>query len=501
MEISAFKAGYYDMDLARDALGTTKAQLTALTKQLNTGQVSTTYGGLGAARGSVLDLNAKISATNGYLNTIANASSRISFLNAALTQLAANASSSASETAYAFTFNNGTTTAQVSAANYLSQAIDLLNTEIGGTYIFSGRSTDTRPVADYDSILNGDATHAGVRQLIAERKQADLGSGSGRLTLTSAGTTVTLAEEAGQPFGFKLATPAESGLSNVTVSGPAGGAIAIDFAGQPNVGEAVSLTLSLPDGSTAEVALKAVAAGTAPGPGEFALGATAADTAASFQTALSEAVGTTAKTELAAASALKASQDFFAGSTSNPPARIAPPYASATGFLSPADAAASTVIWYKGDDDSSVAARDTSAQRIDASQVVGIGARANEAPIRNALAQWAALAAESFTPGSDTDTVRYQALTSRLQAGFAGGPGVPSIQDIASEISVANVAVSAAKGRNTQRLSMYQGSLSDMVSIDPATVLTQILSLQTRLQASYQITSSMAQLSLANYLR
>ncbi len=501
MEISAFKAGYYDMDLARDALGTTKAQLNDLTKQLNTGQVSTTYGGLGQARGSVLDLNAKISATSGYLGTISNASSRISFLNAALTQLASNASSSATETAYGYTFSDGTTTAQTSAANYLSQAVDLLNSDIGGRYIFSGRSTDTKPVADYDTIINGDATHAGVATLIAERKQADLGSGSGRLTLSGAGNTVTVAEEAGQPFGFKLATPAESGLSNVTVSGPAGGAIGVDFTGQSNEGEVLSLTLSLPDGTTSKVTLKAVAAGTAPGPGEFELGATAADTAGNFQTALGDALGTAAKTDLAAASALRASQDFFAGSTSNPPARIAPPYASATGFLTPAQAAASTVIWYKGDDDSSVAARDTSAQRVDASQVVGIGARANEAPIRNALAQWAALAAESFTPGSDTDTVRYQALTSRLQAGFAGGPGVPSIQDIASEISVANVAVTGAKDRNTQRLSMYQGSLSDMVSIDPATVLTQILSLQTRLQASYQITSSMASLSLANYMR
>lgn len=501
MTISPFSAGYYNIDLARTALGTTKAQLDDLQQQLNTGLVSQTYGGLGGKASTALDLNSKISATSGYLDTIASASNRISFLNSALTQLSSNVSDSAAANAYTYTFTGGTTTAQVSAQNYLSEAVDLLNTNIGGQYIFSGRSSDTQPVVDLDTILNGDGTKAGVKELISERTAADLGSGTGRLVISGAGTAVSLSEEAaGLPFGMKLNTAVQNSLTNVAVTGPSSGTIGVTFNGQPNPGEAMTVTLTLPDGSTSDVTLTAAGAGTTATSGQFQIGATAADTAANFQAALTSSIQTTAQTDLSAASALKASQDFYAGSTSNPPQRIAPPYASATGFVSSAQAAATTVIWYQGDDDTSVSARDTSLQRVDATQSVAIGARANETAIQNALAQWTALAATSYSSTSSTDQLRYNALATRLQTDFAGQPGTPSVTDIASEISTANAAVSSAKDRNTTRLSVYQGNLTDLVSADPATVVTQIQSLQTRLQASYYITSTLGSLSLTQYL-
>ena len=63
-----------------------------------------------------------------------------------------------------------------------------------------------QPVATTDHILNGDGLKAGLKQVIAERKQADLGaSGLGRLTVGApTAASMSLAEDAVSPFGFKL---------------------------------------------------------------------------------------------------------------------------------------------------------------------------------------------------------------------------------------------------------------------------------------------------------
>jgi len=55
--------------------------------------------------------------------------------------------------------------------------------------------------------MNGTTTQAGLKTVIAERKQADLGTnGQGRLVLTQpSATSVQVAEDvAGSPFGLKL---------------------------------------------------------------------------------------------------------------------------------------------------------------------------------------------------------------------------------------------------------------------------------------------------------
>jgi flagellar hook-associated protein 3 FlgL len=42
---------------------------------------------------------------------------------------------------------------------------------------------------------------------------------------------------------------------------------------------------------------------------------------------------------------------------------------------------------------------------------------------------------------------------------------------------------------------------SDMIAVDPSVLSTQISGLQTQIQASYEITSELQQLSLVNYLK
>ena len=83
-------------------------------------------------------------------------------------------------------------------AQSLDEMLSLLNSQSGDRYLFSGRATDTPAVAATERHLNGVGAQAGLKQLIAERKQADVGSGGlGRLTLTApTATSISLAEDA-----------------------------------------------------------------------------------------------------------------------------------------------------------------------------------------------------------------------------------------------------------------------------------------------------------------
>ena len=84
---------------------------------------------------------------------------------------------------------NGQTVDQTFAGNQLDQLLNLLNTQSDGRYIFSGAAVDQPSVATSTTILNGTATQAGLKQIISERNQADLGAnGLGRLVIPAAGT-------------------------------------------------------------------------------------------------------------------------------------------------------------------------------------------------------------------------------------------------------------------------------------------------------------------------
>src|SRR5205823_5385176 len=65
---------------------------------------------------------------------------------------------------------------QMSVKGTLDSMIGMLNAKADGRYLFSGRAVDQVPVETTDHILNGDGLKAGLKQLIDERKQADLGA-------------------------------------------------------------------------------------------------------------------------------------------------------------------------------------------------------------------------------------------------------------------------------------------------------------------------------------
>jgi flagellar hook-associated protein 3 FlgL len=483
------------------ALLNVRDQLEDLQRQLGTGKKAETYAGLGDGRSFAIGLRAQLSNLASYKDTIANVNTRVNVGNSVLQRLidigsTIKTSASGSSTQLE---NSGKTMSQVRARDSLAEMLQLLNIQSGDRYLFSGRATDTKAVADIGDIMDGVGAQAGLKQVIDERRQADIGAGLGRLQFTApppAPTTVELAEEASPlPFGMKL-NAITSSLTGATVAGPAGTppAISVDFAAQPNPGDKVKFTFSMPDGTLETIELTA-STNTPPKLGEFTIGATTTDTATNFQAVLSTSVGKLANGPLVAASAFAASNNFF---NASPPLRVnGPPFASATTLV--AGTPANTVNWYTGETGTDPA-RGTAVARIDQSITVQYGARADEQALRyqvQIIATYAAVTTSSSDPNA-RDQV--QALNDRTAASLAPQFGQQSIQDIQSELAGAQGAMDAAKDRQTLTTTMTQTMLDGVEGVNNEEVIAKILALQTNLQASYQVTSMLYQTTLVKYI-
>jgi flagellar hook-associated protein 3 FlgL len=475
-------------------------QLQDLQRQLSTGEKSDTFSGLGSQSGLTVGLNAQLSAINSFDDTISQAGTNISLAQTALSQVAA--STSAVQTAaLQGTFdpdNNGQTTLQKTALGQLDTILGVLNTQGGNGYLFSGSGTDQPAVDTTDHILNGNGSQAGLKQVIAERSQADLGSdGLGRLVIPAAvGSTVSLSEDAANsPFGFKLAA-VNSSLAGATVTGPSGSPaeISVDLgAANPNNGDNITFNFSLPDGTTENLTLQATTS-TTPGPNQFAIGTTPSATAANLQAALTTGIGQLAQTSLSAASAMAAANDFFG----DPPQRVSgPPFATATSQV--AGTSANTVIWYTGENGTEPA-RSTAVARIDPSISVSYGLRANEQGIRWLVQNVAVLAATNYSSNNPNASASFSALNQRANAGLLVPAGVQSVQDIEASLAGAQTAMQDATSRHQQTQLTLNNMLQNIEGVSNEQIGAQILSLQTSLSASLSTTARLAQMSLLNYL-
>ena len=600
-------------------------QLTNLSTELSTGVKSQTYAGMGVNEGFAIAARAQLSNISAFTTTMTNVNTIISAANTglqSLSQTAKSVQSSAAATPQNLG-SSGQTIAQQNAQSQLSSIVGILNTQVGDRYIFSGSAINTPAVASADDIMNGAAAKAGLKQVISERQQADLGiSGLGRLVITSpTPTSVKVAEDvAGSPFGFKLSS-VTSLLTGATVSGPAGSpaAVSVDLgATNPNPGDQVSFTFNLPDGTTESVQLTAT--NTAPPPtGSFAIGATSTATAANLNAALNSSIGTLANTALVAASAVAAGDNFFntdgtaagivvnnkaaipapitgatllsgaantdslatnfapgdtitvngkqisfvaAGATGNqlnvtdsvqtllskidaitgtstpstisggvitlhtdaaaslsvtssnaaafaalgfggtvtatqPPLRVGgSPLGSATTLV---NGSANTVAWYTGNSGPGTA-RASSTVRIDQSQTVQFGAQANEQAIRSAIQSIAVFAAVTFSPSGINSAAQSAALSSRTVTNLTPQTGQQTFQDIQTDLANAQSTMKDATARQTQTQTALQNLVDQTEGISQNQVASEILALQTSLQASYQTTALLAQLSLTKFL-
>ena len=477
-----------------------RAQFDDLQRQLSTGQKSATYAGLGLDRGLAVSLNGQLSAMTSFDNTIDNISTRVSLAQNALTAMS-NIGHSMQSTVVQGTGSTGSNnTSQLAAQSWLQQLIGTLNTQAGDRYLFSGRATDQAASESYDHIINGDGARAGLTQIISERGQADVGtSGLGRLVVSApTATSVQVDEDAVSPFGFKLAS-LTSNLSNATTTGPTGSpaSLSVDFTAPPNDGETITLGLDLPDGTTANLTLTATT-NSPPGDGKFTIGATAAATAANLQSAITGALGSLANTDLKAASAVQASNEFFDADSSNPPLRVnGPPYDTATSLV--AGTSANSVIWYTGEVGGG-SARSSATARVDQSLVVNYGTRANETGIRNLVQNVATLAAMTISASDPNGANLAAALDGRLSANIDGSSGAQTVTDIQADLAGVQTSLKTVKSNHAQTSSTLGAFLQQVQGVSNEEVGSQLLALQTRMQATMQTTALIFKTSLVNYL-
>jgi len=260
-----------------------RAQFDDLQRQLGTGHKSATYSGLGIDRGVTVSLNSQLSAISSYDDTIQNVMARINLMNTALGNMISISSQVKAAMVQANGVSNGSgaEVAQQTGLNSLDQLLALLNAQAGDRYLFSGRATDTPAVETLDHIMNGNGSRAGLKQLINERNQADLGAdGRGRLTIGAGGPNTVQIDEQATTFGFKLGS-ITSTVAGATTSGPTGAppSMSIDFsAAAPTPGQTVTVRLSLPDGTSENLTLTATT-DSPPGANEFTIGGTPGQTA------------------------------------------------------------------------------------------------------------------------------------------------------------------------------------------------------------------------------
>jgi flagellar hook-associated protein 3 FlgL len=476
-----------------------RRKLDDLQRQLGTGMKADTYAGLGPHSGLAIGLSRQLDAITSFNDTMTVVGTRISVGQMALSQVA-EVGQQVKSTTLLPNFNidgTGQTSQQKSAYYQLDQILSLLNTQVGDRFLFSGTAVTQPSVESTDHILNGNGAQAGLKQLISERNQADLGaSGLGRLVIpAAAGTNVSISEDiAGSVFGFKLAA-VNSTLTGAVVTGPGGAppSINVNLAANPNSGDKITFTFNLPDGSTEDLTLEATTS-TTPGPNQFTIGATPAQTAINFQAALTASVGTLAGSALSAASAIAAAGNFFA----DPPQRVATvPFNTATA-LAPGTPA-NTVSWYIGENGPN-SPRSTATARVDPAIVVSYGLRANEQGIAWVVQQVATLAATSYSPTDPNAQASYTALNQRLNTTLTIPQGVQKIDDISASLASAQAAMETAKDRHEQTEKTLTDILQSIETADPNLVGAQILTLQTNLQASLQTTAMLSKLSLVNVL-
>ncbi|MET0314806.1 MAG: hypothetical protein ABW275_10480 [Hansschlegelia sp.] len=628
--------------LAR-ALTKSQDSLDDLSMQYASGKISQTYAGLGAGRSTSLAMRAALSSIASYQQTASTVTTRVNIMNASIERLSdlAGEYSTVDSAGFQLT-SNGQTVAQSQAQTDLTDAIAQLNTDVGGRYLFSGRSTTTKPVLTADQIMADSGSRAGLRTVIDQRKLADVGAnGLGRINVSGVtGSTFNVTEQASGPFGFKISS-LNSTLSNGVASGPAptppsvtvgltaqptvggtvdvgvelpdgsaqtitltavaaystpavageflvgatpeqtsanmqtafsgalgalgvpgnggiqvstsadglsfkvseqasgdGGvklktvsstldtgvatgptaaippAITLGLTGQPLAGQNVRVGLTLPDGSTEEIKLTAIAANSTSEPqaGEFRIGATPEETAQNMQAAFGSSLKTLADTSLVAASAIQAGNDFF----DNPKAGEGPgrvggfdgTYATdadrvaalqnATS-LDTSDTADKTVAWYQGDNSSSDP-RKTAAATISDGVSVSYGAQANENGLRDVVKSLAVFSAMTFSSSDTNANERYAALTGRIASNLGSPETTKSIQTISADLAVSTTSIKAAGDRGKAAQAMAEDTLSDVEDADKTEVAVKISALQSQLEASYSIVAALKDLSLVNFL-
>lgn len=499
---------HFASSAAFNALTRMSSQMSKLQTQMTTGDKYATLAEMGTARFEALSLNDRIGRVASYKSNIDIVNTRLSFLDKAISRLdtiQSDARQAVTVGAYG-TNNINLQTAPTQAQARLDEVLTLLNTQADGRYVMGGNVTEAPPVQTTAAILDGSNGRAGFRTLVTERRAADLGTtGQGRLvTSMPALDTVRLVEDGVHPFGFKIST-LSGDAGPITFTFPTGAdpeSLQVQFTGVPSSGHHINLGMTMPDGTSETIVMTAVSGPTTK-PGEYQVGVDAATTAANFEAALKTTLEYEGKTRLSAASAYATADNFFFGAGGSVQ-RVPAPADSATTLVPATDV--DTIKWYTGQNDLNPA-RQSVAARIDDSTVVSYGVRANESGLVGLARALAVMTVETYPTGTPAEQAasrgKFDAVASRQAARLAEAnstsPG--SITVIAVELGVAKATVGNVEERHINYGSQLETMLADLEHAPMEEVAMELLTLKTRLEASYTTTASIAQLSLVNYLK
>ncbi|WP_422377158.1 flagellar protein [Roseibium sp.] len=495
-------------------LGELNDSLAQKTTQLARGKVGDTYGEIGDRRLLDIQLTQKVSMIETYQQTITISNLHLQTATMSLDRLEElrQDAKSALDTNDFILQDDGQTQTQSRAELLLNEAVNILNTEVAGYYVFGGTDAVNDPVASLQAILDGENGRDGLRTYLSEFSQANLGTNNNGRVDTSALTTnyagavptdstFTVAEDGAHDFGFDISS-VTSTLTNVAVTGPLAAdpdSFDVQFTGQPNLGETISVELTLPPDHTETVTIEFTAAATAENEGTFAIGADLEETAQNLRDALAAEIESQAQTTLRAVSDEWAAEEFFTTFGGEEPQRIdGPPYDTATALTA---GGSTTVEWYTGRNDSVTDPRDDKNAVVDGNLTVNYGVRANETALQELVQSLAAFVAADFSGGTQTDEEYYNALSTNLRATLHP-PGVEQsgIVDIATDIAITHRTVSLTEDRHVQMKSTYEGTIADIEGIDQDRVAAEILQLQTNIEVSYRASSIVFNLSLSDYL-
>ena len=285
-------------------------------------------------------------------------------------------------------------------------------------------------------------------------------TGMGRLSLANTGDTVSLTENVpvSPAHGFRITNAASTspgGGVAATYTGTEPAQLSVQFGAGAAAGDQVTLTLTDPSGKQREITLTAVSGKAVAG--QFSLGANEQETAANFQAALSRAVTQAA-----------------ADAEGNP--------------------------------------RQSVNTAIEDSGRVNYGMQANESGYLRLIRTMAAMSAETYPEirnASDPDAanlkpakLRFDAMARRQQLELSESHNAErgSIEIVTMELGVAHAALKAAGERHTNYKAQLDNLLSDVETVSKEDVAMEIMALQVRLTASYQVTAMISQLSLVKFL-
>ncbi len=340
-----------------------------LQMQLGTGVKAQTLADMGRDLPVSLSVRSRLTTIAGYNASIEQVNLRLSFYDNALSRMdkiEGEVRNSAVQGQYGTNNINIATIPSLSKAR-LDEMVTMLNSDVAGRYLFGGATTDKPPLPTTTELLEGSGSRVGYKGVLNERIMADLGqNGIGRLGLSSlsadpldpdAAVTVSLAEDGLHSFGFKLTADAFAVTGNIPVNkaGLTATPPKLDFtfpaapaAVEP--GSTVSLRLTMPDGESVTVEVKAVAqAATPPVHNEFVIGADPTATSNAFMGALTRSLERAAEGELKAASTFVAAENFF-NAAGEPVLRVdgGTPIDFYTATSMKVADKADTVMWYSG---------------------------------------------------------------------------------------------------------------------------------------------------------